>query len=341
MIDFVFPTNVFYNGKIIKKTAANDYRGRLLDISNLPETTITINNIDYYFTYLNIVDPYSKGGNSIILKLFSVDNFNTEDMDFESPDKILKILKKHIEYGHRAIHKRFELEIKALLKCKDLNDSSIVEILDFGKCRLNTSSDIKKPSLKEFLYYTMEPADSDLLEYIKKYPNLDEQTRVSLCTSITKGILELHKLGYYHRDLKPDNILIFGDNWKIADLGLIGHRQTNFDIDKENDLIGPKGWLSPEAVNKWLCGDIDFSEHDCIIDDQSDIFQLGKLFCFIMQGNNPMGILRVRDLNFNNNKMKHLIKRMLHYPKKKRAKNIQAVLNWIKPIEKELFLNAS
>ena len=340
-MDFVFPPNIFYNGSIVKKVTANNHKGALLNILKLSETTISIDNTDYYFTYLNITNPYSKGGNSIILKLFQSDNFDEDDANFENPDKILKILRVPLGFKERAIHKRFQLEVKALIKCKDLQEPSIVKIFDFGICKLNVSGNKDKPKLKEYLYYTMEPADTDLSDYIKNNPDLDDATRISLCTSITKGIMQLHKMGYYHRDLKPDNILVFGDNWKIADLGLIGHRDVNFDIDRDNDLIGPKGWLSPEAVNKWLCGDNDYrKQHDCVIDDQSDIFQLGKLFCFIMQGNNPMGILKVRDLNLNNNKMKHIIKKMLHYPKSSRAKNINVVLNLIKPIEQELLLHA-
>jgi len=340
-MDFAFPPDIFYNGRIVKKVNAIKYKGDLLNINNLSDTTINIDNTEYYFTYLNIIDPYSKGGNSIIMKLFQIEYFDENDPDFDAPDKIIKILKFPIDFGEKAIHKRFNLEIEALNKCKEIQDPSIVEIFDFGTCKLNVSGDKNKRKIKDYLYYTMEPADTDLSEYIKNNPNIDDVTRISLCTSITKGIMQLHKLGYYHRDLKPDNILVFGDNWKIADLGLIGHRDTNFDIDRDNDLIGPKGWLSPESVNKWLCGDNDYKDqHDCIIDDQSDIFQLGKLFCFIMQGNNPMGILKIRDLNLNNNRMKHLIKKMLHYPKSSRAKNLHVILNLIKPIEQELLLHA-
>ena len=38
--------------------------------------------------------------------------------------------------------------------------------------------------------------------------------------------------------------------WKIGDLGLVTRR--DLDYDRQNEFIGPKGWLSPEAMNKYL-----------------------------------------------------------------------------------------
>lgn len=68
---------------------------------------------------------------------------------------------------------------------------------------------------------------------------------------IAYGIKNLDSLGFYHRDIKPDNILIFNDNqWRISDLGLVAKRDE--DIDRPNEFIGPKGWISPEAMNKYL-----------------------------------------------------------------------------------------
>lgn len=103
--------------------------------------------------------------------------------------------------------------------------------------------------------------------------------KINLCLQIATGLKELNDLGFYHRDLKPDNILIFDNTWKIGDLGLIAFRDRDNNLyDKKNDFIGPKGWLSPEAMNKYLQSDNNKYQFDCDIDHQSDIFQLGKVF---------------------------------------------------------------
>lgn len=44
-------------------------------------------------------------------------------------------------------------------------------------------------------------------------------------------------IGYYHRDLKPDNILMFDDTWKIGDLGLIAFRDKDNIYDKKMILL--------------------------------------------------------------------------------------------------------
>jgi hypothetical protein len=40
--------------------------------------------------------------------------------------------------------------------------------------------------------------------------------------------------------------------WKIGDLGLIDDRNINFSLDKIAEQIGPRGWMSPESMNKYL-----------------------------------------------------------------------------------------
>lgn len=337
-MDFNFSSNIFYDGRCIKSEADGKPFGKYLDLTKPKENTITLDNVDYFFSYLNPIKPVSKGGNSIVLKLYQSDSFDLEEINYEEPDKILKILKVPLKEGfsNLPIHDRFEKEIEALNNCKNKSLQSIIEIYDSGKCKLNISKGSRRYN-KVFMFYTMESAESDLTRYLNDNPEIDFATRVSLCSSIAKCLQDLFSLGYYHRDLKPDNILISGNQWKIADLGLIAHREINFNIDKDNELIGPRGWLSPEAINKKLCGDNELKNiHDCNIDHQSDLFQLGKLFCYILQGNNPMGVFNISDLDFENNQLKHLVRKMLYYKKKKRYKRIQAIINIIKPIEKQL-----
>jgi hypothetical protein len=80
--------------------------------------------------------------------------------------------------------------------------------------------------------------------------------------------------------------------WKIGDLGLIASRQKNY--DELGEKVGPLGWLSPEAGNKFLTEKYKLGL-DCVIDDRSDVFQLGKLIWFIFQHNIPIGIISRED----------------------------------------------
>ncbi len=70
-------------------------------------------------------------------------------------------------------------------------------------------------------------------------------------------------------------------NCKIGDLGLISFRRED-EVELDDDQkIGAFGWETPEAMNRLLTENVDEPEYDydCFIDEQSDIFQVGKLFC--------------------------------------------------------------
>ena len=184
----------------------------------------------------------------------------------------------------------------------------------------------------------MENGEKDLKEFIELNHNiltLDE--KVDLCLSLANGIKELYDLGFYHRDIKPDNIFIIGQDWKIGDLGLVSERSKENEIDEDNDFIGPRGWISPEVMNKYLCYKKGYSySYDCNIDHKSDIFQLGKLFWFILQHNVPIGTVKINDFQIKNSRIYPILKTMLNYDKSKRYDNISEIILLLKPIQKQL-----
>ncbi|MCD8739053.1 protein kinase [Mucilaginibacter roseus] len=243
---------------------------------------------EYILSYLTEDFKSSKGGNSSV---FLATNKKTKDTvvikisSYAKPGRKTKptIIRR---YG------RFIEEIKVLYELKEKGKDNVVEILFDGVITLEN---------KEFPYYAMEKADTDLKEYIFSNKDLDSQEKVKFCINVYDAINQLHTEGYYHRDIKPDNILLFLEDkenpsgnavWKIGDLGLLQHREK--DYDDLGEKIGPFGWLSPEAGNKFLTEEAQLG-FDCAIDDRSDVFQLGKLFWFIFQGNIPIGQLKEED----------------------------------------------
>jgi serine/threonine protein kinase len=309
-----------------------------IDYNSPQNNFITINKVDYIFKKLN--EKGNKGGNSIILKLYSNTSIENQqeyaDLDNETPDLILKILKFNFKKrngkpSYKKTHKRFLNEIQALNRCKFPISQNVIEIFDNGECLIDG---------KSFLFYTMEFAENDLKDYIEaKHIDIDFKTKVRFCKEILEGIKELDLQRLYHRDIKPDNIFIVNGKWKIGDLGLVEGRDLDFEIDEIAKFIGPRGWISPEVMNKYLTENKNFNlKFDCKIDRQSDIFQLGKLFWYIFQHNAPIGCVRQSDLDSEFRDVFPILKTMLNHSKQKRYKEVGEIIPLFKRIERKLLL---
>lgn len=338
---FTFPANKTIQNGVVKNFARQ--QGRLsyynINISAPLDNTITIDGVDYFFTYLNGALPGNKGGNSIILKLYEAQSINIDDtLDYDEPDLILKLSKfkkaANPDWMPKS-EKRFNREIAALKDCLQKDFQNVIRIFHDGICSIfNTQTG----RLEEHLFYTMEYAAFDLKTFIEaNHSILTLDEKLSLCISICEGLKELYTLGYYHRDIKPDNIFMVGSDWKIGDLGLINDRKRNNDLDDVAEFIGPRGWLSPEAMNKYLCEGKSFNyKYDCFIDHQSDIFQLGKVFWYIFQHNAPIGEVKESDFFIKNSLLYSILKTMLRYSKKARYNQIEEVIRLMKLIGQQL-----
>lgn len=249
------------------------------------DNMINIEGVDYELFALS--DKGSRGGNSNVFRLKVV----SEDEDYDGASEyIIKISKipLNIPFTHFNHNRsqRFRREIIALKRARASNLENVVTFI--------TNGDIKIGE-KVFPFYIMEKGSSDLTDYL--VPRRTIQQKILLFQSILEGIKQLHSIEIYHRDIKHDNIFMFGEQCKIGDLGLMRFkREDSLAIDNYQRL-GAFGWESPESMNKFLTENAPNPEftYDCRIDEASDIFQLGKLFWYILQGNLPIGCLHIDD----------------------------------------------
>ena len=282
---------------------------------------LTIGDETYTLSRLDKNIPGNKGGNSLVLKMFVRDD-DTED---KNPVGVIKINKANYynEEGvyYRKFNKRINGEIEALKECKRKAASYVISI-DKDGILINTVSR-KKTFTNRF--YTMEVAECDLKQFMERY-EVDYMGKISICMELTKSLKELYDLGYYHRDIKPDNFFYFGEGvWKVGDLGLAKKRNSEMIIDGKNEFVGPKGWTSPETMNKYLTKVTD-KRFDRIIDEKSDMFQLGMVFWYIMQGNAPIGNIMEKDFKYQDHSLYILIKTMVSYDKTYRPKDFNTIL---------------
>jgi serine/threonine-protein kinase len=304
-------------------------RSNRIGLSPEPEKNILRIHGDEFFLE-NIDNASQKGGNSSVFRAQHPDGNEAYIVKF------FRFLRESDEKWQQLRLDRFEREIKAL---------KVVSQSPQNRCAIPIVEDgvypLRNKGIKGTLrYYVMEEADSDLSSFLEKSENeLSPQSKIALCNDLLIMLQDLHKLNIYHRDIKPDNILMFRTRPVFGDLGLINFRDRDADLDKFDEKIGPLGFLSPEATNKCLGSREKASfDFDCWIDDKSDVFQLGQVFWFILQDEVPTGHLTHQDFKFPVKRvLDKIIHPMLQYGKLRRA-SVDSVGTALKPIMAEMAL---
>ena len=253
---------------------------------SIERNQLQIRGLDYGLEEIYPGAMTGKGGNSCV--------FSAIPFIADAPSYVVKFCKypykpDNANYTKRL--KRFKHEMQALKKAKESQFSDhVIDIITPGKLTLK-SQGREGITEVEMLYYVMEKADCDLSKYLEER-DLSLSDKLDLVCKIAKALHGLHSLGLRHRDLKPDNIFFVGDQLKLGDLGLVEDQARDYSIDRIDEKIGPLGFLSPEAINKAF-GDrqrMPFPEQ-AVICEKSDIYQLGLIVFFILQGEIPTGCL--------------------------------------------------
>ncbi|KAK9121062.1 hypothetical protein Syun_018679 [Stephania yunnanensis] len=94
-------------------------------------------------------------------------------------------------------------------------------------------------------------------------PTADEVRAVAI--QLFQALAHMHQSGYFHRDLKPDNILVSDDVVKVADLGMAREFSIDGD-DMYTKYVTTRWYRAPEvllrtttygpAVDMWAMGAI-------------------------------------------------------------------------------------
>lgn len=166
---------------------------------------------------------------------------------------IVKKLRDELKVKESIKH-RFKREFDLTKSLSDL--SGVIKVYNFDS--LNYS-------------YTMEKAESKL-EYLINNTNIEESVKITIIRDILEIMKNVHNRNIIHRDLSPNNILLFGDKLKICDFGLgkdldmfYSHRTMH------TQSIGQYYYCAPEQFMQFKDGD-----------KRSDVYSLGSIINFIM-----------------------------------------------------------
>lgn len=218
----------------------------------------------------DLLDPIGAGGNGSVL----------ECLDDEGKSYAIKF---QLNLSDESI-KRFDQEIKVH---KMIKHPHVINYIDSGTV---TAHEVKKDGDREckIPFLIMEKAEGNLADYLKDRNIVAYSEYIQQFLGLSDALNELHKTAI-HRDIKLENILIVGDRWVIGDFGLCSFLDENHeDITRIDEKVGPKYWMSPEAINRI------YNSSVCIV-PASDVFQLSAVFWFVVTLKYPLGIVTADD----------------------------------------------
>lgn len=118
--------------------------------------------------------------------------------------------------------------------------------------------------------------DGDLTNIIDEIKS-DIPKQEAVFNKMIDCISELHSDDVYHRDIKPQNFLLNGDDIVVSDFGLGMEPDSSSRFTSSSMFWGTQGYLPPEFHNGGF-------KH---ADATGDIFMLGKSFYVLLTKQNP------------------------------------------------------
>lgn len=172
---------------------------------------------------------------------------------------IRKVIIKRLKPEEKSNQKYIELLYKEFQNALAFEHPNIVRVYDSGQ-------DKKGP------YYYMEYIDGRPLSTLIQKGGIANHNLVKkIALEILSALSYVHKKQVFHRDLKPDNILLTykGDNTKILDFGLA----LTDDFEDNMLSVGTPKYAAPEQ------SDVNFK-----VDGRSDLYSFGLIFTEMLVG---------------------------------------------------------
>lgn len=142
----------------------------------------------------------------------------------------------------------------------------------------NTTVEVKRQWYDcVYIYIILEQCNGDLLDYCVLNKTLTLTQSLNMLVDVVKCLIELKKLGYAHRDVSLENILIKGDKYLLCDFGLSESFKKTKQNDKKFFPVGKRSYIAPELFDHRLQSD----NYDL---SKADVYALGVCFYNVITG---------------------------------------------------------
>ena len=176
----------------------------------------------------------------------------------------------------------FKVVLKVLRQVPDVDDS--VGAFDRFLQEYELIADLDHPNIvkiydlgvgDDHAHIAMEYLDGGDLKR-KLDEGINEPTAVRYFRQVASALGEIHKVGILHRDLKPGNIMLRGDDSiALIDFGLAKRMRLKMEITDSGEIFGTPYYMSPEQG------------HGNGVDQRSDLYSLGVILFEMLTGDKP------------------------------------------------------
>ena len=177
------------------------------------------------------------------------------------------VVLKTVQYGLSAsaaeiaaLKDRIYREARAIAK---LNHPNIVIVYDVD-------------DQPEFSYLVMEYLEGlDLKQVLEKEHRLEYDRALRIVTQVCHAMEYAHRAGVFHRDVKPSNIMLLGeDEVKVMDFG-IAKISNYLSLTQTGRVFGTPSYMAPEQIEGQAT------------DGRADLFSLGIVLYELLVGKRP------------------------------------------------------